>query len=364
MEAPFWGIWYNPNVPQTYTFDLEKAAELLDGLGWVDTDGDGIREGTEEHAGEPIAFDIGPPIYDPVRCRAAELISINLKEIGIDATVQYMEWKTLWGKITQPLDSPTKIDSWLLGSSQSIDPEWFKTRLHSSSIPNPNYYGFIHAEFDQLAELQSTQFDVEERKETVWRMQEILAEEVPLVVMYFRQSPSVYRTDKLTGWVDHFAAGMSNFWNFINVRPRVELKAMSISIVNTPPPEVEIGETFTLGIKYLGPEGESITDATVTALLTGDPTTYTLEHVGGGTYEVDFDTSTWFEGDYTIRVDGEAIGYNPLLTAFDLEAAEPAPPTPPPPPTFWESYGATLTGVIVLLAVIAVAATYYLARKT
>ncbi len=365
VEATFWGIWYNPDVPQTYTFNLTKAAEILDELGWVDTDGDGIREGTGEHAGEPLAFDIGPPIYDPVRVRAAELIAENLKTIGVDATVQYMEWKTLWGKITQPLDSPTKIDSWLLGSSQSMDPQWLRTRLHSSSIPNPNYYGFVNAEFDQLAELQSTQFDVEERKQTIWRMQEILAEEIPLVVMYFRQSPSVYRTDKLTGWVDYFASGRGTFMDYINVRAIAlqTLKAMSISVVNTPPPEVEIGETITLGLKYTGPEGEAITDASVTALLTGDPTPYDLEHVGDGTYRTTFDTSGWETGDYTIKVDANAVGYIDLMTTFALEAEEPAPPTPPPAPSFWESYGATVTGVVVVLALIAIVAVYMFARK-
>ncbi|MGD2201535.1 MAG: ABC transporter substrate-binding protein, partial [Candidatus Bathyarchaeota archaeon] len=365
VQAPFWGIWYNPDVTETYTFDLEKAAEILDDLGWVDTDGDGVREGTGEHAGEPLAFDIGPPIYDPVRVRAAELIAENLGTIGVDATVQYMEWKTLWGKITQPLDSPQKIDTWLLGSSQSIDPQWFRTRLHSSSIPNPNYYGFVNAEMDQLAELQSTQFDVEERKETVWRMQEILAEEVPLVVMYFRQSPSVYRTDKLSGWVDHFAAGRGTFWDYINVREIASqtLKSMSISVVNTPPPEVEIGDTFTLGVKYTDPAGEAVTEASVTAMLTGDPTPYELESVADGTYEMSFDTSGWNEGDYTIRVESTATGYTDLLTTFAIEASEPAPPTPPPEPSFWESYGATVTGVVVVLAIVAVAAVYMYGKK-
>jgi len=368
VQAQFWGDWYNPNVPETYTFNLTKAAEILDDLGWVDTDGDGIREGTGEHAGEPLAFDIGPPIYDPVRVRAAELIAVNLKQIGVDATVQYMEWATLWDKIIQPLDSPAKVDTWLLGSSQSIDPEWMKTRLHSSAIPNPNYYGFVNAEFDRLAELQSTQFDIEERKQSIWRMQEIIAEEVPLIVMYFRQSPSVYRTDKFTGWIEVLDEGMANGWNYINVRATAlqTMKSMSISVVNTPPPEVEIGETITLGLKYMGPEGEAITDATVTAMLTGDPTPYALEHVGDGTYRTNFDTSGWYTGDYTIRVDATAIGYTDLLTTFALEAEEPAPPTPPtptPPPSFWESYGATVTGVVVLLAIVAIVAVYWFAKK-
>jgi len=353
VEAPFYSYWFNENTPETYTFNLTKAAEILDDLGWVDTDDDGIREGIGEHAGEPVAFDIGPPIYDPVRVRAAELIAVNLQEIGVDATVQYMEWATLWGKIIQPLDSPSKVDSWLLGSSESIDPQWLKTRLHSTSIPNPNYYGFINAEFDQLAEAQGQQFDVDERRASVYRMQEILAEEIPLVVLYFRQSPSVYRTDKLEGWVDDFDAGRGNFWDYVNVRPKVSLNPMSIFVVNTPPPEVEIGDTITVGIKYTGPSGEEITDATVTALVTGDPTSYVLAHSGAGTYGTTFDTTGWPEGDYTLRIEATAVGYNDELTMFAVDIAEPAPDIPPEP-SFWESYGATVTGVVVVLAVIAI----------
>jgi len=365
VEAPFYSFWFNPDTTQTYTFNLTKAEEILDDLGWVDTDGDGIREGTGEHAGEPLEFDIGPPIYDPVRVRAAELIAENLNQIGVNAKVQYMEWKTLWGKIIQPLDSPQKIDTWLLGSSQSIDPEWFKTRLHSSAISNPNYYGFVNATFDQLAEQQSQQFDVEERQETVYQMQEILAHEVPLIVMYFRQSPSVYRTDKLTGWIDDFDAGRGHFWDMINVREKAlqTLKSMSISVVSTPPPEVEIGDTFTLGVKYTDEEGDPLTDAHVTTMVTGDPNPYEMEHVGDGTYEVTFDTTDWEEGTYTLRVDASATGFSEDLTTFSIEVAEPAPPTPPPEPSFWESYGATVTGVVVVLAIVAVVAVYMYSKK-
>jgi peptide/nickel transport system substrate-binding protein len=365
VEAPFYNFWFNPNVPETYSFNLNKSIEILDDLGWVDTDDDGVREGTGDHAGEPLAFDIGPPIYDPVRCRAAELLSEWFAQIGVDATVQYMEWATLWGKIIQPLDSPTKIDTWLLGSSQSPEPTWMHTRLHSDNIPNPNYYGFINAEYDELALLQGTQFDSSERQESIWRMQEILAEEVPLVVLYFRQSPSVYRNDELTGWIEHFGSGMDHFWNYINLRPIVEMKSMSVSVVSTPPPECEIGDDFTLGITYTGPDGP-VTTASVSAMLTGDPTPYPMEHVGSGTYECDFDTSDWHEGDYTIRVEAKATGFTSELTTFAIESMEPVveEPDEPEPPSFWESYGATVTGVVVVLAVVAVAAVYMYGRKS
>jgi hypothetical protein len=138
---------------------------------------------------------------------------------------------------------------------------------------------------------------------------------------------------------------------------------MSVAVINTPPPEVEIGDTIELGLDYSGPEGEAIIEATVTALITGDPTAYSLENLGDGMYKTTFDTTDWTEGDYTIRVDASAIGYSDLLTTFSVELVEPEPPEPPEEPSFWESYGATVTGVVVVLAVIAVAAVYMYGRK-
>jgi hypothetical protein len=96
-------------------------------------------------------------------------------------------------------------------------------------------------------------------------------------------------------------------------------------------------------------------------MVTGDTTTYQLEHVGGGTYSATFSTSGWNTGKYTIRSEARATGYNELITAFDVTAVE---PEAPEEPTFWESYGATVTGVVVVLAVIAVAAVYMYGRKS
>ena len=52
--SPSAGDFHNPDV-RKYEYDLTKANELLDGIGWVDTDGDGVREDT---GGNPIAFSL------------------------------------------------------------------------------------------------------------------------------------------------------------------------------------------------------------------------------------------------------------------------------------------------------------------
>jgi len=98
-------------------------------------------------------------------------------------------------------------------------------------------------------------------------------------------------------------------------------------------------------------------------MLTGDPTPYQLEHVASGTYEYDFDTSDWHEGDYTIRVEAKATGFISELTTFAIESVEPF-VEDPDEPGFWESYGATVTGVGVVLAVVAVAAVYMYGKKS
>jgi len=88
-----------------------------------------------------------------------------------------------------------------------------------------------------------------------------------------------------------------------------------------------------------------------------------LEHVGSGTYECDFDTSAWHEGDYTIRVEAKATGFIAELTTFAIESVEPA-VEEPDEPSWWEAQGPTITGAVIVLAVIAIAAVYMYGRKT
>jgi peptide/nickel transport system substrate-binding protein len=74
---------YWSGVEQMYPYDPEKAKALLEEDGWVDTNGDGIRE----KDGQPLKLDFpthgGFPVYrDP-----APIVQAQLKEVGIDVNV-------------------------------------------------------------------------------------------------------------------------------------------------------------------------------------------------------------------------------------------------------------------------------------
>ncbi len=73
-----------------------------------------------------------------------------------------------------------------------------RTTLHSAHIPAPennyagkNYTGFKNAEVDRLLEQAEVELDKEKRR-TLWhRLQEIYAEELPSLPLYFRAYPYV-----------------------------------------------------------------------------------------------------------------------------------------------------------------------------
>src|SRR5262249_1348369 len=74
---------YAPKKPlKNYVQDLDKSEELLSQAGWVDSDGDGIRD--KEIDGRKVKFEFTMLVKnDPERIRIVELLQFNLKQIGV-----------------------------------------------------------------------------------------------------------------------------------------------------------------------------------------------------------------------------------------------------------------------------------------
>ena len=79
LLTPDNGEWFNPEV-EDLSYNVEEANRLLDKAGYIDTDGDGIRNWSDGsnleyrlYSGDDM--DNGP--------RVIEMVSDNLKEVGI-----------------------------------------------------------------------------------------------------------------------------------------------------------------------------------------------------------------------------------------------------------------------------------------
>ncbi len=82
-----------------WPFDVEGANALLDEVGFIDSDGDGIREYYTDRGtsweGEPFVVDLGTTTGNDMRQQMTQIFKANMLECGIDVTLYYVpssEW--------------------------------------------------------------------------------------------------------------------------------------------------------------------------------------------------------------------------------------------------------------------------------
>ncbi len=167
---------YNPDVKK-HEYNSEKAKSLLSRAGWRDTDGDG----TLDKDGTPFEFTIITNMGNSLRLRTATIIQWRLKKIGIKINIRAIEWSTF---INEFIDK-RRFETVMLGWSIGLDPDQYDI-WHSSKTKEKefNFVSYANPEIDRLLDEGRRTFDMEERKKAYFRIQEILAEDVPYVFLY------------------------------------------------------------------------------------------------------------------------------------------------------------------------------------
>jgi peptide/nickel transport system substrate-binding protein len=205
---------FNGDVETGY--DPEQARALLEEAGIVDSDGDGIRE----FDGSPMSFEMVTPSNNPLRLRLAELAKSMLEEIGIAvqvASVEQTTWEdavwpgfditngrnyemAMWGWSAPTLATPSKV-CWLIHS----DP----------GAGFLNITGFESAEADEVCNELSTTTDSEERTELIKEVQEVIAEQVPFVVLLYPDGLFAYWGDVYDNYAFITGQGIVNKLSFL-----------------------------------------------------------------------------------------------------------------------------------------------------
>ena len=70
----------------------------------------------------------------------------------------------------------------------------------AAQIGNTNEPCWSNAEYDKLNDEQTSAMDPGTRKDLIWRMQQIMYEQTPWVVLTYPQYLEAYNTAKWTGW--------------------------------------------------------------------------------------------------------------------------------------------------------------------
>jgi peptide/nickel transport system substrate-binding protein len=173
---------------EAYAFDLQKAAALLEEAGWVDTNGDGVRDKVIN--GERIDFRFTLTAYDQPDVRSyAAVYREDLRKIGIVMNPEFVQWPLMQRRMDEK-----NFDAFTGGWGLS----WFNDPYqiwHSSQADIPkgsNRVGFRNKEADELIETLRVTFDTEERQKLLRRFHHIVHEEQPYTFFYVRQSVAAW----------------------------------------------------------------------------------------------------------------------------------------------------------------------------
>lgn len=167
---------YNPDVRQ-YNYDPGQARQLLDEAGWIDSDGDGVRD----KDGQPLQFLLHTN-DDALRAALIERIAADWRELGVNVVATPVPFSELVGDLL----GPRHFDAALIGWEQVGDPDpyplWHSTQAEGGG---QNYSGWDNPEADQIMEQARAIVDPEKRKELYWQFQDIFADELPALPLYY-----------------------------------------------------------------------------------------------------------------------------------------------------------------------------------
>jgi peptide/nickel transport system substrate-binding protein len=173
----------NTNI-KPLPYDPKRAAELLDQAGWIDHDGDGIRD----KDGIPFRVELLGSASSAPTGQLMPIVKESLRKAGIDTTEKRIEF-TVFTNSMRDHKFDAAFSAWI--GDLTMDPYQI---WHSNSIANrgSNFISFRNPESDQLIEQARVEFDTEKRKQLYWKWQELIHEEQPYTFLYYSVQAAAY----------------------------------------------------------------------------------------------------------------------------------------------------------------------------
>ena len=189
------GSFYNSSI-KDYKYDVELANRLLDQGGYEDSNNDGVREMPD--GSRELIFRLQWPDSNQYARREAELVKVMWAQIGIEVVMEQVDSDLLTAKCCPAFDYDVMLWEW----ESDPDPNFLLSVMLTDEIPSGyNETGYSNPEYDELYAQQATELDDEARRGIIWRMQDIVHEDVVYIIPFYQKSVQAYRTDTFRGWL-------------------------------------------------------------------------------------------------------------------------------------------------------------------
>jgi peptide/nickel transport system substrate-binding protein len=175
------GSWAYAPDQKPPNYDPVQARRILEQAGWIDSDGDGVRD----RDGKPLAFDLAVS-SDPLAMGLADRVREDWAALGVDATVQQLDQQSMVNSLRNRTHEAVLFGVNLAGRDPDPYPLW-----HSSQIQGgDNFAGWNNPEVDRLL-TEARQPDasypaeVAHRQQLYAEFQSLFARELPAIPLFF-----------------------------------------------------------------------------------------------------------------------------------------------------------------------------------
>ncbi len=186
--------WAYTDEVTKFDYDPAAAQELLMEAGW-EPGSDGILE----KDGERFSFELLSNDGNVIRRDIGVIVQQMLGEIGIEVEPRQMEWGAYLDRVNTPnKDFDATIAAWGLATDPDPSALWH-SRESEAGLNNITY---ANDEVDELAELNKTILDRDERAEVIGNVYKILADEQPYTFLFYPEQ-HILLSNKLQGFTHH-----------------------------------------------------------------------------------------------------------------------------------------------------------------
>lgn len=185
--------WYNPDVRQ-YAYDVETAKKMLSEAGAADSNGDGILE----YNGEEMSYTLTFTENDE---KLAELLVSYMKAVGIELVPQSADDATVKAAISEGNFELAFNTNGSFGG----DPVFLSRFATVGADGAPSVTGqggttWESEEYNRIYNESAVEQDDVKRHQQVNELQEIIAEELPCLTLYYKKAVAAYNNTIFDGF--------------------------------------------------------------------------------------------------------------------------------------------------------------------
>jgi len=184
ITGPFY-IKGNQNDPppiksEPWPYDLAQAKQLLEKAGWVDSDGDGLRDKDGTAFSFRFMYSSDSALYG----RLAIYVADEAAKAGIEVVPDPLEWSVILGRLTS-----RQFEAYIAGWAGDTLEDPYKLFHSSQTGPGGcNYVGIRNPQVDAITEQIRRTINDDERDKLYHRLHRILHEEQPYTFLFTRPS--------------------------------------------------------------------------------------------------------------------------------------------------------------------------------